>query len=254
MSFFVHTVSLSSGLQWEDLSTTTSSSASLSTRTIKQWILQLQRDRHRSSTWKNYYQIWKGFNAFYLKLDDKPDSWKEWLTLYVAFLINLKRKASTINSYISAIKAVLKDMGVEIHENRYLLTSLTCTCKIRNNQVKMKLPIQQHLLEQILIQIIRTFWERNQPYLLNLYLPVIAAIYYGLLHVGEVTTGNHPIKAKDVQIGLNKRKILFVLRTSKTQNQNNHPQFIKITSSFNNRNKRFCPYKLLKNYLTARPK
>ena len=56
----------------------------------------------------------------------------------------------------------------------------------------------------------------EQPYLLVLYEAIFCLAYYGLMRIGELTEGDHPIKAKDIHIGVNKDKILLVLYTSKT--------------------------------------
>ena len=60
---------------------------------------------------------------------------------------------------------------------------------------------------------------------------MISTSYFGLLRVGEITSGDHPVLATDVHIAANKRKIMFVLHTSKTHWKNMKPQMIKITSS-----------------------
>ena len=104
------------------------------------------------------------------------------------------------------------------------------------------------------------FYEANQPYLAIMYASMFAAAYYGLLRVGEITSGAHPIKVVDVHVGDNKRKILFVLRLSKMHWKDMPPQIIKITShempSTRNMNqvKRldFCPYSLINDYIITR--
>ena len=89
-----------------------------------------------------------------------------------------------------------------------------------------------------------------------------SAAYYGLLRISE-TTGLHAVLAKDIQIGTNKRKILFILCTSKTDWKNNRPQLIKITSLTHQRpNKKnfkfkadatnYCPFSLLQEYIHIR--
>ena len=64
-----------------------------------------------------------------------------------------------------------------------------------------------------------------------------------------------------MHIGANKKKILFVLRKSKTQWDNVPPELIKIKSTevenhrqHNNNIDIFCPYGLLKQYLSLRLK
>ena len=69
----------------------------------------------------------------------------------------------------------------------------------------------------------------DQPYLTKLYEAVFVSGYFGLLRVGEIVQGPHVIHVKDVHIGQNKNKILFILRSSKTHSKGNNPQFVKLT-------------------------
>ena len=78
--------------------------SSISTNTLEATIDRLVTQRNRQSIQKNYHCVWKLFNKFYLRLDKKPGNWKDRVTLFVGYLIENKRKASTIRSYISAIK------------------------------------------------------------------------------------------------------------------------------------------------------
>ena len=71
---------------------------------------------------------------------------------------------------------------------------------------------------------------RDQPFLNMLYQALFATSYFGLFRVGELTLGEHTVKARDVQIGKNKNKMLFILRTSKTHWKDAKPQMIKIMS------------------------
>ena len=89
---------------------------------------------------------------------------------------------------------------------------------------------------------------------------LFASAYYGLFRVGELTSGEHPIKVTDVHVGGNKQKILFVLRTSKMHWSDNKPQFVKImktslignSSHTYNRDLSFCPCDLIKCYMRDR--
>ena len=92
----------------------------------------------------------------------------------------------------------------------------------------------------------------GQTYNSHLFLALFSTVYYGLFRVGEITDGPHAVKAHDVHLGLNKRKMLFILRTSKTHNKGSPPQSIKIVSSGPFVQSQFCPYALLHNYLTCR--
>ena len=239
-----------------------SEDSSLSTAAIKNIIERLKTEGNRSSTKKNYYSVWRKFNEFFVKLDEKPESWEERLTLFVAYLIDCKKKSQTIKSYISAIKAVLKEDGVDISENKYLITSLTRACKYVNDHVRIRLPIRKDLLQLVVQKIKDTFLEQNQPYLATLYSTIIITAYYGMFRIGEVTKGSHPILARDVHIGEDKQKMLFVLRTSKTHWTDVKPQTVKIQSTkLKNKGKKcwkkndigkICPYQLLRDFLRIR--
>ena len=98
----------------------------------------------------------------------------------------------------------------------------------------------------------------EQPYLVVLYQAMLATAYFGLLRIGEITLSLHVLKAKDVHMGSNKNKLLFILHSSKTHTKGCKPQQIKIDEvrskprSTASRCKILCPFKLLKTYLTLR--
>ena len=89
-----------------------------------------------------------------------------------------------------------------------------------------------------------------------LYQTLLSTAYFGLFRIRELTSGSHPVLAQDVHIGANKKKILFLLRTTKTLTEGSKPQTVKISSSsicshkLNCRqvNNGACPYKLLRKY------
>ena len=93
----------------------------------------------------------------------------------------------------------------------------------------------------------------------------MATAYYGLFRVGELASGEHRVKAGDVHVSYHKRKMLFILRSSKTHTKGSRPQMVKITSLSQNphpevgklthkRNKTQhpCPFELLQNYIKVR--
>ena len=87
---------------------------------------------------------------------------------------------------------------------------------------------------------------------------MIAAAFFGLLRVGEITKDQHVIKLGNVHIGVNKNKILFVLKTSKTHWTDCKPKIVKILGkpiqSLNQKlDKQMCPLTILKCYLRCRP-
>ena len=85
--------------------------------------------------------------------------------------------------------------------------------------------------------------------------------YYGMLRIGEVSTGDHPIKATDVHIGQNKQKLMIILQTSKTHNLFDKPQIIKISAIERLRDVGdqkmltigSCLFNLVRKYLEIRP-
>ena len=95
-------------------SSTSSKSSSISTKAIESIIEDLCAKQHRNSTLKNYYNIWKIFNLFFIRLDVKPNNWEDRITLFAAYLIDLGRKSRTVKSYVSAIKAVLAKIRIEV--------------------------------------------------------------------------------------------------------------------------------------------
>ena len=150
---------------------------------------------------------------------------------------------------------MLLDDGVSISEDKYLLASLTKACKYKNNsRVRTWLPIQKGMMRVLLDKNDIIYDEKSQqPYLRVLYKALFISAYYGLLRVGEMTSGTHPILARDVHIADNKNKILFVLRTSKTHWMDNKPQFVKISGSAS-RSETYCPFIILREYLKYRLK
>ena len=177
--------------------------------------------------------------------------------LYVGYLVSQKRKASTIKSYISAIRAVLKEDGVTLNEDKYLLTSLTKACRYINDEVQTRLPIQMGVLE-LIVKPLKHFFH-NQPYLRVITALFISA-YFGLFRVGELTLGEHVIKARDVHIADNKNQVLFILRSSKTHWLDDKPQLVTIcdkspqlTLHRTRHSLSICPFKWLERYLLSRP-
>ena len=164
---------------------------------------------NRSSTSRNYLAIWRQFNKFVIKLDVKPNTWEDRVTLFIAYKIQEGAKSTTVKSYVSAIKRILVDDGYPWDDQRVLLGSLTKACKIVNDRVHTRLPIQCGLLEVILFEVQRKF--SDQFYLQILYQALFAISYYGMMRIGEVTNSDHVLKAKNIHAALNKDKILIML-------------------------------------------
>ena len=109
-----------------------------------------------------------------------------------------------MKSYISAIKAVLKLDGYDWNDSKILFEVLVKACKLENDSVRRRLPIQIGLLELLLFELQRLY--SGQPYLEKLYQAIFSFMYYGLMRIGEVVQGSHTLKAKDIHIGHNKDK------------------------------------------------
>ena len=226
-------------------------------------IIEKLRNQNIGTPHSNYYTVWKLFNKFLMRLDKKPENWNDRLVLFVGYLVNEKRQSSTVRSYISAIKTVLMDDGFDISEDQYLIKSLTRACRLTNDKIKTRLPIHKGLLNMIITQIRKFYHDTAQPYLAVLFSSLISTAYYGLFRVGELTSGTHPVLARDVQVAKNKNKMLFVLRTSKTHGKSSRPQMVKISSAKTGLDSKLkpnlklpktthCPFKLLQEYLSLR--
>ena len=245
-----------------------SGSSSISTSELQSIIDKLRLERVRDTTKKNYYSVWKTFNEFYIHLDIKPKEWADRLTLFIGYLIEFKKvKSQTVRSYISAIKTVLKDDGIEIQEDAYLLSSLVRACKYKNDTINTRLPIQKSLLIEILKFTEDYYIQQGQFYLSVLFKALFISAYFGLFRVSEITmtSSEHAVRVTDVHVGKNK-KFLFILRTSTTHCKSNKPQMIKISMKGEVVEKRrqqknpkkgktagrFCPYEILKEYTRIR--
>ena len=234
-----------------------SSISSISARQMKAIIEHLKMVQYRESTKRNYLSVWRKFNEFVINLDVRPLTWEECASLFGAFLVEKGIQSSTLRSYMSAIKKVLMDDGYPWNDNKLMLSVLTRGCRIVNDKVRTRLPIQAGLLEMMLFELHRIF--NTQYYLEILYKTIFVTAYYGLFCIGEITDSPYCIKAKNVNIADNKNKILFILHSSKTHGHNNKPQRIKISAAKDDtrgqkwRKKRhFCPFQLSREYMNLR--
>ena len=156
------------------------------------------------------------------------------------------------------------DNNIEIDEDTYLLGSLTKACRVHNDHFTQRLPIQKGMLGVLIKNTDMWFQAKGQPFLSVLYRTLFSTAYFGLFRVGELTTGEHPVKVTDVKIGENKNKFLFILRSSKTHNKDVKPQRVTISSTAPFIKQRepypeikessWCPFYLLQAYRQIRPK
>ena len=198
-----------------------------------------------------------------------PKSWEHRLSLYCTYLIEVKRRqSSTIKTYASAIKFILKTDGYEWNDGLVLLNTLTKSCKLKNDKLKVRLPIQKGLLELILFRIQRKYGG-TQPYLEAMYISIFLVLYYGLLRVGEVADSIHSIKAINVHEERIHKRLLLLLYTSKTHGRGSPPQkinilgnkTIEITDAIEGRSRytikskdlgKFCPVEWTRRYIHLR--
>ena len=96
-----------------------------------------------------------------------------------------------------------------------------------------------------------------------MYKAMFAIAYYGLMRVGKLTADlgagrlSHAVKAKNVHVAGNKRKMMIMLYSSKTHGKESRPQKIKITAAneelyAKNSKSFFCPFELVRTYLRLR--
>ena len=115
-------------------------------------------------------------------------------------------KSSTLKSYVSAIKHFVNlDEEYVWDDNKILLSTLTRTCRSKNDRVITRLPVQKGLLELIIFKTGRRY--DAQPYLKILYQTIFAIGYFGMFRISELV-GIHAIKAKDIHSATNKNKVL----------------------------------------------
>ena len=149
----------------------------------------------RESTINNYLAIWRNFNKFLIRLDKKPKLWEDCVTFFCGYLADTGHKSSTLKSYISAIKLLLKLEGIAWNDDRVILGSLIRACKIRSDVINCRLPIQKSLFEMVLFKI--EHLHDKSPYLTLLYKAMFVLAYYGLMRVGELTFSAHSVKSSE---------------------------------------------------------
>ena len=101
------------------------------------------------------------------------------------------------------------------------------------------------------------FLDKGQVYLSRLYQALLATGYYGLLRMGELTSGMHPIKAYNVFLVRHKKKFQIVLQSSKTHPEADLPKKVTIirtegTDSALMTSCAHCPFEILHQYIWDR--
>ena len=172
----------------------------MSSSAIQNIVDKLRCQYLRKSTHANYYNVWKTFNTFNLHLDKMPRSWEDRLTLFIGYLVSQNRKSSTIKSYISAIKAVLKYEKIILNEDKVMLAVLVKACKLQNDYLRPHLPVRKGLLYLMISSIGKFYGNNSQPYLETMYKAIFSTLYFVMFRIGELTQSQHIVKAKDVHI------------------------------------------------------
>ena len=194
-----------------------------------------------------------------IRLDYKPKSWEQKLSMYATYLVDEGCQSSTLKSYMSAIKKILwTHCGYKLQVDDLLLNTLAKACRLVNDKVRARLPIYFNLLEKILFEVGRIY--PNQYYLNIMYKTIFSLAYYGLLRIGELTYSPHAIRAKDIKIATKRDKIKLTLYTSKMHGKESKPQEIKIAgidspsiaNVVNYKQRFFCPFKITSEFLAMR--
>ena len=147
-----------------------------------------------------------------------------------------------------AIKATLAMDNYKIDEDSLTLSMFARTCKKKNNRIYVRMPIKKNTLHLVLFELGRV--HTKQYYLEIMYKTAYLFAYYGMLRVGELTTSEHVLRAKDVHSANNKARIKIILYSSKTHGRGDPPQQIDINACKDI----FCPFLLAKEYSNLRPK
>ena len=176
---------------------------------------------------------------------------------FIGYKIDNGMQFASVKSYVSAIKKLLIEDGYAWNDQKVLLGSLTSACKLINDRVYIRLSIQCGLLEMILFEVQRMFRASGQTYLEIVYIALFALSYYGIMRIGEVTSSDHVLKARDIHAAANKDKLMLILYSSKTHSTAKRPQKFKITSNLQDKSgfyakRNFCPFKLVWDYIMTR--
>lgn len=206
--------------------------------------------KHRVSTRLKYHEIWTMFNKFLIRFDRMPMTWEDRIYVFIAHLVDNKKSVNTVKNYLSAIRQILKSDGVELHEDKELLSSLLTTCKLKNKSLQIRMPIKFKLLKSLIDHTHSMLNNSGQHYLGTLLKAMFSTAYFGLLRVGEMVKSNHQIKRKNVHFAKNKRKVSIILESSKTHSRWDKPQKISLPEV--RQLPQYCPVNLLKEYLKLR--
>ena len=106
------------------------------------------------------------------------------MALFCAYLIDSGLKLTTIRSYVSALKIILKAEKYPWNDNLIMIDALTKACKLQNDKVYHRFLIKKGLLELILFETEHEL--KDQLYLEALYKAIFLMGYYGMMRAGEI--------------------------------------------------------------------
>ena len=90
-------------------SSRSSGSSRISLKYLQQTADELCRQQRCEATRRTYHYGWCNFSDFLISLDQWPDNWDDRIVLFAAQLIVEGRPEQTVKSYVSAVKAILKE-------------------------------------------------------------------------------------------------------------------------------------------------
>ena len=236
----------------QDYNSSTSGSSKISADGLYLTLEQMKGDHVRGSTKLNYHGIWTNFNKFVIQLDHIPSTWEEKTCLYCVALFKQGYQSATVRSYVSAIKYKLVTDNYEWNDNLVLLSTLTKSFQLNNDEVLTRLPVGVILLELLIFELIRS--GEHGRYDTLLYKTIFLTMFYGMLRIGEAVKGKlHTVKAVNVHISQNKTNVLLVLYSSKTHGKRDRPQKIRIDNKNRKEGTVFNPVEELIQYSNTRP-
>lgn len=215
---------------------------------IKQRILQAHL---KPRTRRSYHRTWVRMNKFLSEFDRLPPSWDDRMVLWAVHLADNRKFSATISSYMSAIRHVLAMDGIFVSRSNFQLAMIIRASKIHNDQLYIRLPIQQRLHNRILLHVKEELGQnRGQHYLSVMLRAAFSLAYFGLMRISEVSKSDHAVKGQDINYRRNKRRITIYLRSSKTHSASDKPQIIHIQGNRNLGEN--CPYSLITEYVNLR--
>ena len=186
---------------------------------LKEIVERLKREQICPRSQRTYHHAWHNFSKFMVRLDERPDTWTDSLVYFTANLIVEGHPKPTIKSYVSAVKHVLQEDGIQLEDNSLALSALLKSTKYTvETGPQLRLPIQWNLVKILCDAINYTFLtKKSQPYLALLYRGILMMGYFGLSRIGEMTQGAspHTIKFSDAHFERERRMVVVVLQTSK---------------------------------------